>query len=83
MLLKRHCPHTGIVNFYSDAEPYLSVGFVYSTAARTGFTWHYSDGADDADGQAADLKTAEARLYRSYLESANDVRHVKSAMAAH
>jgi hypothetical protein len=83
MLLKRHCPHTGIVNFFSANEPYLSVGFVYLTASRTGFTWHCNGGADDADGLAADLKTAEARLNRCYRESMAVERRIAAPAMAH
>jgi hypothetical protein len=74
MLLKRHCPHTGIVNFFSAAEPHLPVGFVYATSARAGFAWHCHAGAEDAAGQAADLKTAEARLSSYYIEHADDAQ---------
>jgi hypothetical protein len=67
MLLKRHCPHTGIVNFFTHAEPHLPVGFVYSTVTDAGFTWRCHDD-DNGAGHAVDLKTAEAGLCRYYLE---------------
>jgi hypothetical protein len=74
MLLKRHCPHTGIVNFFSTAEPHLPVGFIYATSARNGFTWRCHTGAEDAAGQAVDLQTAEANLSSYYIEH-NDGEH--------
>ena len=33
MLTTRSCPYTGIVNYYSTREPYLSVGSVQKKAA--------------------------------------------------
>jgi hypothetical protein len=28
MLLKHRCPHTGILNFFTDNDPFMSVGSI-------------------------------------------------------
>jgi hypothetical protein len=76
MLLKRQCPHTGIVNFFSRAEPHLPVGFIYPSTRNTGFTWRChtgtNSGAEGAAGRTVDLKTAEANLSSYYVEHTAD-----------
>jgi len=32
MLSKLRCPHTGLVNFFTDVDPYMSVGSIIATA---------------------------------------------------
>jgi hypothetical protein len=61
VLQKKRCPHTGIVNFYTDAEPLMAVGSVTRTGAKSRFAWRcYLD--DEAGGLAANRHLAEAQL---------------------
>ena len=72
MLSKRQCPYTGITNFFSDAEPYMPVGAIYSSVAKPGFLWRCHAGDDGAAGRTTDLKTAEARLFRYYQDHSDE-----------
>jgi hypothetical protein len=87
MLLKRHCPHTGIMNFFSDSDPHLPVGMIYSTFAKhglkSGFMWRCHAGDDSAAGRAADLKAAEASLVRYYKDHEYDVCSGRILATAH
>ena len=61
MIIKTRCPHTGVVNFFTDADPLLAVGSVSERPASARFAWHcYLDAP--ASGVAADMAIAEARL---------------------
>ena len=62
MLSRKRCPHTGVVNFYFDAEPYLSVGSVVKTAGTAGYQWRCYTDPCASSGAAPDLKTAERRV---------------------
>jgi hypothetical protein len=83
MLLKRHCPHTGIMNFFSDSDPHFPVGMIYSTFAKQGFMWRCHAGDDSAAGRTTDLKTAEASLVRYYRDHESDVCSGRSKAMAH
>jgi hypothetical protein len=68
MLSRKHCPHTGVVNFFHDTEPHLAIGSVLKAAGSSGYQWLYYTDPCAATGTAPDLKTAErfvAELYRS------------------
>ena len=61
MITKRRCPHTGIVNFFSHADPLLAVGSVSRAMGPTHYVWRsYLD--DRRSGVAADSAAAEAHL---------------------
>lgn len=63
MLLKKRCPHTGVINFYSESDPLLSVGSVVVEARtmQAEFTWRcYID--ERACGIVPDAALAEANL---------------------
>ena len=61
MITKTRCPHTGVVNFFTAADPLLAVGSVSERPASARFAWHcYLDAP--ASGFAADIDIAEARL---------------------
>lgn len=68
MLSRRHCPHTGIVNFFAEAEPFLSVGSVIRTDAPTPYHWRCYVGLEPMAGAAPDLRTAERHLLSHYRE---------------
>jgi hypothetical protein len=61
MLSKRRCPHTGVVNFYFDADPHLAVGSVVKTP-RSGYLWHCYAEPCIAAGEAPDVALAERRV---------------------
>jgi hypothetical protein len=61
MLTRRRCPHTGVVNFYFDAEPHMAVGSVVPGDDRH-FTWRfYAEPFADA-GMSGDLGSAERHV---------------------
>ena len=60
VITKTRCPHTGVVNFFTEADPLLAVGCVAESAASH-FAWHcHLD--TPASGFARDMKVAEAHL---------------------
>src|SRR5262245_3692456 len=61
MLSKRLCPHTGIVNFYFDAEPHFAVGSVVKMAGD-GYLWRCYTDPCEAVRAEADMTLAEQRL---------------------
>jgi hypothetical protein len=68
MLSRRHCPHTGIVNFFAHAEPLLAVGSVIKAGEPPRYHWRYYLGQQCAVGVAADMRTAENNLINSHRE---------------
>ena len=73
MLLSRHCPHTGVVNFYDAAEPHLSIGSITrdgksarQTKESGGYTWRLHAVDLVASGRTRDEMSAE-RYVRSLL----------------
>jgi hypothetical protein len=70
VLSKSRCPFTGVVNFFTETDPLLSVGSVAETGAagRPGrYVWRCYVGEESA-GLAGDMSHAEAQL-RSALAS--------------
>lgn len=61
MLIKRRCPHTGIVNFFFDGEPHMAVGSVVRGDDRH-FTWRFYTEPYVRAGLSDDLKSAEGRV---------------------
>lgn len=64
MLSKCRCPHTGVVNFYSKAEPLFSIGSVTEARGANLYEWHCYIG-DEIGGLAPDISQAEASLRRA------------------
>ena len=61
MITTKRCPHTGVVNFFVRADPYLAVGSVSQDANPRQFVWRcYLDG--QGAGIAHDLAIAEQNL---------------------
>jgi hypothetical protein len=58
---KRRCPHTGIVNFFCNGEPFLAVGSITETSQSRGCVWRSYIGEEET-GLSADMATAELRL---------------------
>jgi hypothetical protein len=78
MLCRRHCPHTGIVNFFAHAEPLLAVGSVIKACEPAGYHWRYYLGQEVAVGVAPDMRTAENHLissHRRYMQTPEQLVH--------
>ena len=66
MLLRRRCPHTGVINYFSESDPLMSVGSVVveARAPQAEFAWRcYID--ERACGIVPDAALAEANLKRA------------------
>ena len=61
MLSKCRCPHTGVVNFFTKADPLLAVGSVAEAGSSARYAWHCYVG-QEVSGLAADISLAEACL---------------------
>ena len=61
VLSKSRCPHTGVVNFFTHADPLLAVGSVAEAGAPARFVWRCYVG-EETCGLASDMSSAEARL---------------------
>jgi hypothetical protein len=61
MLSKSRCPHTGVVNYFTDADPLLAVGSVAKGNAPNAYAWRCYVG-EEVGGLAPDLARAEAHL---------------------
>lgn len=62
MLSRKRCPHTGVVNFFFDAEPFLAVGSVIKPKGAAAYEWRCYTDPCAGNGTAPDLKTAERRV---------------------
>jgi hypothetical protein len=72
VITKRRCPHTGIVNFYSKADPLIAVGSVNQASMPPHDVWRcYLD--DQDAGVAADNSIAEAHL-RNAIACGHDLK---------
>ena len=64
MLSKQRCPHTGLVNFFTDVvDPCMSVGSIIATAPSR-YIWRCHL-LDDRCGVTTDPLSAEANLRRA------------------
>ncbi|HJZ44956.1 MAG TPA: hypothetical protein VJ233_14645 [Hyphomicrobiaceae bacterium] len=66
MLLRKRCPHTGVVNYFSESDPLMSVGSVVveARAPQAEFAWRcYID--ERACGIVPDAALAEAHLKKA------------------
>jgi hypothetical protein len=61
MLSKRLCPHTGVVNFYFEADPHFAVGSVVKTAEK-GYLWRCYTDPFAATGAEPVIEAAEERV---------------------
>ena len=70
MITSKRCPHTGVVNFFVRADPYLAVGSVSQEANPRQFVWRcYLDG--EGAGVADNLAIAEANLRTAIARGRN------------
>ena len=63
MLSKLRCPHTRVLNFFTDADPHMSVGSIIATAPGH-YVWRCHI-VDHIWGMTADAVSAEANLRRA------------------
>ena len=61
MITKRRCPHTGVVNFYENAEPLLAIGSVTEGTDPAHYVWRFYSDEREA-GVARDSAAAEVLL---------------------
>jgi hypothetical protein len=61
MLSKRLCPHTGVMNFFFEAEPHFAVGSVVKAEGR-GYLWRCYADPFEAVGAEPDMTAAEERV---------------------
>jgi hypothetical protein len=61
MVIKKACPHTGVINFFVSANPYVAVGCISSAANPARYAW-YCYLQDETSGSAADISSAELSL---------------------
>ena len=64
MLSMRRCEVSGVVNYFSDEDPYLSVGSVVEIRRSGVFHWRCYTDARQSSGVAPDMRTAERRIAR-------------------
>jgi hypothetical protein len=84
MLASRQCPHTGVVNFFAAAEPFMAIGSVVKAGEPARYHWRFYLGQGPVAGVAADMRTAESRLFGCVRESesaAGEGRYTASALA--
>jgi hypothetical protein len=66
VLIRRHCPHTDVVNFFSTSEPFLCIGSVVKTRAPPRYHWRCYLDDSDGSGSAPTLWSAQRRLVRRF-----------------
>ena len=70
MLSRRHCPHTGIVNFFAATDPFLAIGSVIKAGEPARYHWRDYMGQEATVGVAPDMRSAENNLltrHRDFL----------------
>ena len=61
MISKKHCPHTGVVNFFASSDPLMAIGSVNKATKPAHYDWRcYLD--DPVAGSAPDVAIADAYL---------------------
>jgi hypothetical protein len=61
VISKKHCPLTGVVNFFAASDPLMAVGSVSKAAKAAQYDWRYYLDVPVA-GSAPDVALAEAYL---------------------
>jgi hypothetical protein len=80
MLSKRHCPLTGVVNFFFREEPHFAVGSVVRNSSTNGYEWRCYTEPCSRGGMAPDMKSAEQKVAQLCHEAA--ARRQFAGMAA-
>jgi hypothetical protein len=63
MFVRRRCPHTGVINFYTEEDQGLACGSIVQVAPSDFFWLTHID--EVRRGLARHLPVAEAHLYRA------------------
>jgi hypothetical protein len=79
MLTRRRCPHTGIVNFFSDPDPFVSFGSIVEVGVPAYFEWRCYLGDEAASGIADDARTAGRCLMSQYRKVVRTARQRAAA----
>ena len=67
MVTNRTCPHTGVMNFFISANPYVAVGSIRRAAQPERYAWFcYLD--NEASGTATNLSSAESSLRQAIAD---------------
>lgn len=67
MLSKQRCPHTGIVNFFTETDPFVSVASIMKCGDRNGtYCWRWYDASRTIAGIAKDMRAAEERVRHAH-----------------
>ena len=75
MVSKQHCPHTGVVNYFNESDPFMSIGSIVRAGSAGEFHWRFYAAAQTIAGIAADMQTAERRLKSQIRIAAGERRH--------
>jgi hypothetical protein len=70
MLSKRHCPVTGVVNFFFEEEPHFAVGSVVRNKRASGYEWRCYTEPCSGGGLVPDMKSAEQKVAQVCHEAA-------------
>jgi hypothetical protein len=74
MVINRTCPHTGVMNFFISANPYVAVGSIRRTVQPERYAWFCYLG-DEASGMATNLSSATSSLRRAIADRRITHRH--------
>ena len=61
MFSKSRCPHTGVVNFFTQTDPLLAIGSIAEAHGSARYVWRCYVG-EETCGLESDMPSAEARL---------------------
>jgi hypothetical protein len=75
MVSKQHCPYTGVVNYFSETDPFISIGSIVRAGTGDEFHWRFYAAKKTIAGIASDMKTAERRLKNQIRIAAGDRTH--------
>ena len=83
MLLSKHCPYTGVVNFFEASEPHLAIASITrcgrsaaDSGSSNGYTWRFYAQYGAPSGYAPDVTSAEKKL-RAVLAARGNVRSLE------
>jgi hypothetical protein len=79
VLLSKHCPHTGVVNFYDASEPHIAIGSITKSRSKSkcvGYTWRFYAVDDAPFGFALDVPSAEKKLLAMAAKRTGVVKRV-------
>jgi hypothetical protein len=67
MVINRTCPHTGVMNFFISANPYVAVGSIRRAAPPECYAW-FCHLDDEVSGMATSISSAESSLRRAIAD---------------